>query len=78
MAKDVTAFLLWAAEPNLETRHRWGIAVIIFLTFATILGYLAYRNIWASAKRAVRPTGPLDPLNQAKSEAAKDEAGIAG
>jgi hypothetical protein len=31
MAKDVSAFLMWAAEPNLDRRHASGIAVMIFL-----------------------------------------------
>ncbi len=78
MAKDVSAFLVWAAEPKLENRHRSGIAVVIFLLFASVLGYLAYRQIWAEAKRKVRATGPLDPANKAKSRRAKGKQGIAG
>ena len=78
MAKDVSAFLVWAAEPKLENRHRSGIAVVIFLLFGTVLGYLAYRQIWAEAKRKVRPTGALDPKNIAKSRRAKGKAGVAG
>jgi ubiquinol-cytochrome c reductase cytochrome c1 subunit len=74
----VAAFLVWAAEPKLEKRHRSGIAVVIFLLFGTVLGYLAYRQIWAEAKRKVRPTGPLDPTNIAKSRRAKSRQGIAG
>jgi len=76
MAHDVAAFLVWAAEPNLERRHQMGLAVVIFLLAATILAYLSYRNIWANAKRAVRLTGPLDPENMAKREAASREAGV--
>jgi ubiquinol-cytochrome c reductase cytochrome c1 subunit len=78
MSKDVSAFLVWTAEPKLNNRHGTGLAVLIFLLVATALGYLAYRNIWATEKRKVRLTGALDPKNQAKSAAAKDEAGIAG
>lgn len=78
MAKDVSAFLVWAAEPKLENRHRSGLAVIIFLLVASVLGYFAYRQIWAEAKRKVRATGPLDPANQAKSRRAKGKQGIAG
>jgi len=78
MAKDVSAFLVWAAEPKLENRHRSGIAVVLFLLIASLLGYLAYRQIWAEAKRKVRVTGPLDPANQAKSSSAKRKSGIAG
>jgi ubiquinol-cytochrome c reductase cytochrome c1 subunit len=79
MAKDVSAFLIWSAEPRLENRHRTGIAVLIFLLFGTVLAYMAYQNIWhGGASRAVRRTGPLDPENQAKTMAAKREAGIEG
>lgn len=79
MAHDVSAFLAWAAEPNLEKRHQMGIVAVLFLLFATILGYLAYKNIWyGPTSRAVRLTGALDPENQAKSDAAKAEAGVAG
>jgi ubiquinol-cytochrome c reductase cytochrome c1 subunit len=78
MAKDVSAFLVWAAEPKLENRHRYGIVVVIFLLFGTVLGYLAYRQLWAEAKRKVRRTGPLDPENIAKSRRAKGKAGVAG
>ncbi|MEO7240781.1 MAG: cytochrome c1 [Sphingomicrobium sp.] len=78
MAKDVAAFLVWTAEPKLENRHRAGLVTVIFLLFATVLGYLAYQQIWAEAKRKVRVTGPLDAANQAKSRAAKNDAGIAG
>jgi ubiquinol-cytochrome c reductase cytochrome c1 subunit len=76
MATDVAAFLVWAAEPNLERRHAAGIAVAIFLLFAMILGYLAYQNVWAEAKRKVRPTGPLDPVNKAKRTRASRKAGV--
>ena len=76
MAKDVSAFLVWTAEPNLESRHRTGIAVLIFLLIATGLAYLSYRNIWATAKRDVRAIGPLDPENMEKRDAASRKAGM--
>jgi ubiquinol-cytochrome c reductase cytochrome c1 subunit len=78
MAKDVAAFLVWTAEPNLENRHAAGLAVSIFLLVATILGYLAYQQIWHEAKRAVRVTGALDPKNQAKTRRAKAKQGVVG
>ena len=78
MAKDVAAFLVWAAEPNLESRHAAGISVAVFLLLATIFAYLAYRQIWREAKRAVRVTGPLEPKNQARTRRAKAKEGIAG
>jgi ubiquinol-cytochrome c reductase cytochrome c1 subunit len=78
MARDVAAFLVWTAEPNLEARHSAGVAVVIFLLIGAILGYLAYQQVWAEAKRKVRVTGPLDPANQAKSRRAKAKQGVAG
>jgi ubiquinol-cytochrome c reductase cytochrome c1 subunit len=78
MAKDVAAFLVWTAEPNLESRHAAGLSVVIFLLFATVLGYLAYQQIWHEAKRAVRVTGALEPENQAKTRRAKAKEGVAG
>jgi len=78
MARDVAAFLVWTAEPNLENRHAAGLAVAIFLLVASMLGYLAYRQIWHDAKRAVRITGALDPKNQAKAKRAKARQGVAG
>jgi ubiquinol-cytochrome c reductase cytochrome c1 subunit len=78
MARDVAAFLVWTAEPNLEARHAAGIAVSIFLLMGAILGYLAYQQVWAEAKRKVVVTGPLEPTNQAKSRRAKAKSGVAG
>ncbi|RZJ99550.1 MAG: cytochrome c1 [Novosphingobium sp.] len=50
MAKDVSAFLVWTAEPKLEKRHQTGWPVLLFLLFATVLGNLAYRNVWRNEK----------------------------
>jgi ubiquinol-cytochrome c reductase cytochrome c1 subunit len=50
MARDVSAFLVWTAEPTLDKRRQTGWPVLIFLLFATVLGYMAYRNIWADEK----------------------------
>jgi ubiquinol-cytochrome c reductase cytochrome c1 subunit len=78
MAQDVSAFLVWAGEPKLENRHAAGTWVVIFLLVASALSYLAYRQIWGHAKRAVRVTGALEPKNLAKSRRAKDKQGVAG
>ena len=47
MARDVTTFLSWAAEPELEERHRTGIKVMIYLILLTVLVYLSMRKIWS-------------------------------
>ena len=47
MAKDVTTFLAWAAEPELEVRHKTGIKVMIYLILLTVLVYLSMKKIWS-------------------------------
>jgi|TARA_R110002072_G_scaffold517_29_gene3254 cytochrome c1 len=47
MAKDVTAFLMWTAEPKLDERHSTGLAVLIFLAVFTALSYAVKRKVWA-------------------------------
>jgi len=48
-ARDVTAFLMWAAEPHLEARKRIGFQVMIFLLVFAGLAYFTKKKIWASA-----------------------------
>jgi len=50
MARDVSAFLMWSAEPKLQKRHEIGLWFTIFLLIATTLAYLSYRNIWSGMK----------------------------
>lgn len=50
MAKDVAAFLTWTAEPTLDKRKQTGWPVAGFLLFASVLAYMAYRNVWADKK----------------------------
>jgi ubiquinol-cytochrome c reductase cytochrome c1 subunit len=46
-AKDVTAFLAWAAEPHLEARKQLGMAVMGFLVFLAVLLYFTKKRVWA-------------------------------
>ncbi len=50
MAKDVSAFLVWTAEPNLERRHAAGWAAAIFLIIFCFLTYGAYQSVWRGIK----------------------------
>lgn len=50
MAKDVTAFLAWVAEPESEYRRQLGIKVLIYLTFFTLLMYILMRQAWKKVK----------------------------
>jgi ubiquinol-cytochrome c reductase cytochrome c1 subunit len=45
-AKDVAAFLAWAAEPKMEERKRFGLGAMIYLLIFTGLLYASYRRIW--------------------------------
>ena len=45
-AKDVSAFLMWAAEPKLEERKQTGFAVIIYLLLLSGLLYASYKTVW--------------------------------
>ncbi|MDX1484119.1 MAG: cytochrome c1 [Alphaproteobacteria bacterium] len=47
MAKDVTTFLAWAAEPELEERKSLGRSVLLFLLVLTALLYALKRKIWS-------------------------------
>lgn len=49
MARDVTVFLAYAAEPEAETRKRMGVKVVLFLIFMTGVTYAAKRKVWADA-----------------------------
>jgi cytochrome c1 len=48
-AKDVTAFMMWAAEPKLETRKRVGFQVMVFLLVFAGLLYFTKKKVWADA-----------------------------
>ena len=50
MAKDVSAFLTWTAEPKMVERKQSGWPVLGFLLFATILAYFAKQQVWAGTK----------------------------
>ncbi|PXA99713.1 cytochrome c1 [Nostoc sp. 3335mG] len=50
MAKDVSAFLIWSAEPHAQSRKQTGWAVLGFLLIASVLAFGAYRSVWAGVK----------------------------
>lgn len=60
MSTDVAAFLVWTAEPKMETRKATGIAAIVFLIFFTVLAYMSYKSIWAPVKHARDPLAPAE------------------
>ena len=46
-ARDVSAFMMWAAEPHMETRKSLGFKVVIFLLIFAGLLYLTKKSIWS-------------------------------
>lgn len=49
-SKDISAFLMWAAEPHLVERKAMGFKVMIFLVILSILLYLTKKSVWAGLK----------------------------
>ncbi len=47
-SKDVSAFLMWAAEPKLVQRKRIGFQVIIFLIVLSGLLYFTKKKVWSA------------------------------
>ena len=47
-ARDVSAFLMWAAEPHLEDRKKTGFRVMVFLVLFAGLVYLTKRKVWSN------------------------------
>jgi cytochrome c1 len=46
MAHDVTTFLAWASEPEMESRKELGFKVLFYVLIMTIVLYLSKRRIW--------------------------------
>ena len=53
MSKDVTTFLMWAAEPHLEARHQMGFKAIVYLIILTVLVYFSMKKIWSRVETEV-------------------------
>jgi ubiquinol-cytochrome c reductase cytochrome c1 subunit len=50
MSRDVTIFLQWASEPEMERRKSMGLKVTIFLVVFTVVFYIAKRRVWGKLK----------------------------
>ena len=53
MSKDITTFLMWAAEPHLESRHQMGFKAIVYLIILTVLVYFSMKRIWSRIETEV-------------------------
>jgi len=54
LAEDVSAFLMWTAEPKLAERKQAGFLGVLFLVILSVLMYLTNKKLWAPVKRAKR------------------------
>ncbi|MXQ08132.1 cytochrome c1 [Alphaproteobacteria bacterium GH1-50] len=59
-AKDVAAFLMWTAEPQLNARKESGFIAVLFLTVLSVLLYLTNKRIWAPIKKGKAGTTPAE------------------
>lgn len=50
VAEDVSAFLMWTAEPKMMQRKNAGFTGVIFLTILSVLLYLTNKRLWAPIK----------------------------
>lgn len=50
MAEDISAFLMWTAEPKMMARKQAGFTAVIFLTVLTVLLYLTNKKLWSGVK----------------------------
>jgi ubiquinol-cytochrome c reductase cytochrome b/c1 subunit len=49
-AKDVSAFLMWVAEPHMEARKRLGFQAMVFLIVLAGLLYFTKKKVWAEVQ----------------------------
>jgi ubiquinol-cytochrome c reductase cytochrome c1 subunit len=54
VAKDVSAFLMWTAEPKMMARKQAGFTGVLMLSVLAVLLYLTNKRIWAPVKRAAK------------------------
>ena len=69
ISKDVTTFLVWAADPHLEARHRMGFKVFFFLIILLTLVYLSKQKVWSRfGSKSVEDEETFDKIERAVSE----------
>ena len=59
--RDISAFLMWAAEPKLDERKRLGFQVFVFLIVLTGLLYFTKKKVWYEVLHHPEPLDPRAP-----------------
>jgi len=54
LSKDVSAFLMWTAEPKMMARKQTGFVGVLFLVVLSVLLYLTNKRLWAPVKRQAK------------------------
>ena len=60
-SKDISAFLMWAAEPHLEARKRLGFEVMVFLIVFAGLMYFTKKKVWKTLEAPAEAARGVDP-----------------
>ncbi len=51
IARDVSAFLMWTAEPKMMARKATGLTAVLFLVVLSVLLYFTNKKVWEPKKR---------------------------
>ena len=70
MAKDITTFLVWVADPHLEARHKMGFKVFFYLIILLTLVYFSKQKVWSrfGSKGEVEEEEAFDKVERAVTE----------
>ncbi len=50
LSEDISAFLMWTAEPKMMARKQAGLVGVLFLAILSVLLYLTNQRLWAPVK----------------------------
>ena len=65
-ARDLSAFLAWAAEPHMEARKRIGFQVMVFLVIFAGLLYFTKKKVWKQVELRPEQLKPRPPTEYPK------------
>lgn len=54
MSEDISAFLMWTAEPKMNDRKQAGFVGVLILAFLSVLLYFTNKVLWAPVKAAAK------------------------
>ncbi len=65
-SEDISALLMWAAEPHLEDRKRTGFNVMVYLLVLSIMMYLTKKQVWRDVKLHPEKLTPRAPAEYSR------------